>query len=212
MLGQKVPDGTVTYRQVQKRLGQCLQGEGELEVVPSSRSSTQERYKVYLRQRQVNAGVLRTFYERLIMRRHRYDAYCGRRSSIDKFIKRIQSAFGEDVVLLYGAWGDNPNLKHQPPSPGVGLRRQIASRITVVRVWERNTSSRCPKCGSDDLAHPRQRCARDSRTKQDVHHLLRCGRPSCRSWWNRDVLGSLNIGMMARHALEHGSWHPLFTA
>jgi hypothetical protein len=215
MLRVMVPgQDNATYAQLQKRMGKLVGEDGD-EVTLSAKSSMTERFGMYLQQRQSVQGALRGFYERPVFRRHRYEAFCGRRASVDRFIARIKATFGEEVVLLYGNWGRNPNLKHQPPSPGVGLRRTIASHVTTVLVAEPGTSSRCPACEHADPTHPRRRPRWDHRTHQfetrEVHHLLKCTNPTCPSpWWNRDVLGSANIGKTACHALHHGTWHPLF--
>jgi len=45
----------------------------------------------------------------------------------------------------------------------------------------------------------------------DVHHLLQCTNQQCSCrWWNRDVLGALNILKTGEHALRTGSWDPAF--
>ena len=151
---------------------------------------------------------LEAFYGRVAHRRRRYAAHCGRRSSEDRFCSRIEEAYGRDVVILYGNWGRSPNLKHQPPSPGVGLRRRLARRFETYLVPEPYTSSRCPTCESGDLEKPRQ----DQRLRRPVHHLLRCPNQKCSCrWWHRDVLGALNILKNGKAALATGSWHRLFS-
>lgn len=155
------------------------------------------------------------FWSKTIFRRNRYRAYVGRRSCMDRFVRRIKAKWPMVKIMLYGDWGRRPNLRHQPPSPGVGLRRQLASYFNIKLVHEAYTSSRCPTCGHGDLSHPRHRPKRNKRTQvvemQDIHHLLKCSNPQCPSpWWHRDVLGALNIMKTGMHALRHGTWHPVF--
>ena len=151
---------------------------------------------------------LTTFYRRTVFRAQRFDAYVGRRSSEDRFVSRIKNTFGGVKAILYGNWGRNPNLKHQPPSPGIGLRRMIASRYKVLLVYEAYTSSYCPRCRSHGLVHPRTDGNGD-----EVHHLLRCSNERCSChWWHRDVLGALNILYTGKHALMTGEWDPLYAA
>ena len=119
----------------------------------------------------------------------------------------IKNAFGKVAAILYGNWGQNPNLKHQPPTPGVGLRRRMCSYFTILLVYEAYTSSVCPRCRRYGLTHPRK-----DRDGKDVHHLLRCGHADCSChWWNRDDLGALNILATGMHALRTGTWDPLFS-
>ena len=193
--------------------GELLRSIGEVPdlpgVVRSAKSCVPEHYAQYLRSRVAVEAPLKAFYRRPVFRAHRYDAYVGRRASEDRFVSRIKSAFGSDVTILYGGWGRAPNLRHQPPSPGVGLRRRLCSDFRVYLVHEAYTSSRCPRCCGREVTKPR----RDNRTGEEVHHLLKCAdrRCSCH-WWNRDVLGALNILKTGEHALRTGAWDPLFAA
>ena len=174
----------------------------------SSKSCVQATYEHYLLTRAVVSTELTTFFRRPLFREQRYDAYVGRRASVDRFASRIKTAFGAVGAILYGDWGRSPNLRHQPPSPGVGLRRSLCSHFKVYLVHEAYTSSVCPRCHSHDLTKPRSDGGGAA-----VHHLLKCSndRCSCR-WWNRDVLGALNILECGEHALRTGLWHPVFAA
>jgi hypothetical protein len=172
-----------------------------------AKSCTPSSYHHYLRTRRAVASDLSTFFQRTVFRAHRYDAWVGRRASEDRFVSRIKNTFGVKATILYGDWGRSPNLRHQPPSPGVGLRRRLCSHFKVYLVHEAYTSSFCPRC-CNGVAKPR----RDS-DGRDVHHLLKCESRTCSCpWWNRDVLGALNILKTGRHALQTGTWSPTFTS
>lgn len=174
----------------------------------SSRSTIPERFEHYLRTRLAVTDELSAFYRRSTFRQARYDAYVGRRASEDRFFSKVKAAFGSDAIILYGDWGRNPNLRHQPPSPGVGFRRRLCSHFRVFLVHESYTSSVCPNCEKHGLEHPRVDCR-----GKEIHHLLHCPTQRCSSpWWNRDVLGGLNILKTGEHALSTGAWHPAFCA
>ena len=181
--------------------------EGGIDIRRRANSCIQQHYEEYLLSRSSVASDLRTFFQRRIFRKHRYDAHVGRRASEDKFASRIKNAFGNVSVILYGDWGRNPNLRHQPPSPGIGLRRRLCSYFKVLLVQESYTSSLCPCCQSHGLTKPRVR------NGKEVHHLLRCNNNTCSCpWWNRDILGALNIMKKGMHALTTGVWDPVFAA
>ena len=204
MLAQTLPGSAATVSDVQR----SMQG-------AASRSCVTTAFGLYAQRRQQAQGVLRSFYERTCHRQMRYDAFCGRRASEDRLVSAIQTAYGRDAVLLYGNWGQSPNIQHQPPTPGVGLRRRLASQFTILLVCEKYTSSVCPACDARELQHPRMRASwaamEGEHMVRPVHHLLKCGNTECCSpWWNRNVLGCLNIGRVARHALAYGTWHPTF--
>jgi len=176
-------------------------------VTRSSKSTILEHYEHYLRTRLLVAEDLKTFYNRAVFRIMRHDVFVGRRASEERFFSKAKATFGVDACILYGDWGRNPNLKHQPPSPGIGFRRRMCSHFRVLLVHEAYTSSVCPRCKTRGMTHPRT----DSRIKE-IHHLLLCPNLGCSCpWWNRDILGALNILKTGMHALRTGSWDPAFT-
>lgn len=188
---------------------ELLQSIGSVHDNPDARMSSKScvllHYSHYLRTRNTVAGDLSTFYRRTVFRGDRFDAWVGRRASEDRLASRIKNTFGEEATILYGDWGRSPNLKHQPPSPGIGLRRRLCSYFKVYLVHEAYTSSVCPTC-NNGVIKPR----RDA-NGNDVHHLLKCVSQTCSCpWWNRDVLGALNILRTGKHALRTGTWHPTF--
>ena len=84
-------------------------------------------------------------------------------------------------VIMYGDWGRRPNLKHQAPSPGIGLRRILHATpgIVTITVREAYTLSFCP------------RCAGHVDNDRGSHGLMLCD--NCGVRWSRDVLGAKNI-------------------
>lgn len=185
---------------------------GQLGVLRSSKSCITLHHQQYLQSRAAVAAELSKFYSRPVFRAHRYDAHVGRRSSEDKFAARIKNEFGQVKVIFYGDWGRNPNLRHQPPSPGVALRRRLCSYFTILLVHESYTSSVCPRCRKFGLTKPRSRHPAGGTKSVPIHHLLRCSHAKCSChWWQRDILGALNILATGKHALATGSWDPLFS-
>ena len=102
------------------------------------------------------------------------------------------------VTILYGDWGRQPNLKHQAPSPGIGLRRILHATpgIVTITVREAYTSSFCPRCGGH------------VDNDRGVHGLLRCD--TCGVRWSRDVVGAKNILAKGMHLLTTRTAHPTF--
>jgi hypothetical protein len=197
--------GSSTARALTSTIGR-VQAAGLL--VWSSKSTVTEHFEHYLRTRNAVVCELRAFYARPFFRQARYDAFIGRRASEDRFFSKAKTVFGRDAVILYGDWGKKPNIRNQAPSPGVGFRRRMCSHFRVILVHEAYTSSVCPTCETHDLSHPRT-----DRRGKEIHHLLRCPNLGCSCpWWNRDVLGGLNILKTGRHALRTGAWHSAFTA
>ena len=134
------------------------------------------------------------------------------------FVANIKSVFGTDeAIILWGNWGRNPNLKHQPPTPGIGLRRVVDKVFKTYTVDEYRTSSLCFQC-EGLLIHPkcrkiwkRGRSGYAAQVDVEIHHLLRCENVDCPNrWWERDNLGSLNIHKNGFYALQNGDSHPCF--
>ena len=201
-------EGARTARELLRSIGLVQVAPGEPDIIRSAKSTIQAHYDHYLLTRSAVAAELSKFYRRPVFRQHRYDAHVGRRSSEDRFFSRVKRTFGTIAVVLYGDWGRAPNIPHQPPSPGVGLRRRFCSHFEVNLVHEPYTSSVCPRCLTRGMMKPRK-----DQADRDVHHLLKCpnGLCSCR-WWNRDILGALNILKTGEHALRTGQWHPAFAS
>jgi hypothetical protein len=109
-------------------------------------------------------------------------------------IERIRETF-------YGDWGRRPDLKHQAPTPEIGLSRLLDATegITTVTINEAYTSSFCPNCEGP---------VTESRGQ---HGLLRCEHTIvCGTYWSRDVVGALNIRAKGLHLWHHARPHPLF--
>ena len=93
------------------------------------------------------------------------------------------------IVVGWGNWGRSPNLKGSAPTPGIGFRRRAQTRFQTVTVDEHFTSQDCPCCGERKLENPKI-----GKEQVSKHHLLHCRNEACQCrWWNRNVVGSLNI-------------------
>ena len=70
------------------------------------------------------------------------------RKSEDNFLNRIEDTFGykDDILLFYGDWSNNKQMKYIMPTKGVGLRRIIKKKFDVVLIDEFRTSKLCSKC------------------------------------------------------------------
>jgi hypothetical protein len=100
------------------------------------------------------------------------------------------------LLVGYGNWGKNPNLKNNAPTPGIGFRRRMNQvlGIETISQCEHFTSQTCPCCQTRSMENPKLPCKTRPDTQYSRHHLLRCKNVDCPSrWWNRNVVGSLNI-------------------
>lgn len=97
---------------------------------------------------------------------------------------------GKKLVIAWGNWGRNPNLKNSAPTPGIGIRRRATQHFDMTCTTpEHYTSKTCPCCRTKTLENPK--VGKEPIAK---HHLLRCTNEACHCrWWNRNTAGSFNI-------------------
>lgn len=94
-----------------------------------------------------------------------------------------------ELILVYGNWGRNPNLKGSRPTPGIGFRRMLARYFRTLTLWEAYTSQVCPCCHRRGLHY--ERLKGEGRHITEKHHLLRC-EIGCGRLWNRDSAATMN--------------------
>ena len=178
------------------------------------------RFTESLEARAVVGHLLKPLYEQVFFRSSKYAVYLGTKSCNDKLFDQIRNAFGKDnktIVILWGNWGQQPNaLRNGPPTPGIGLRRIIHRRLSndtrngtthfgfTLTVCEMKTSSICNACGGnvEHIVNPQG---------EQLYRALRCQNNDCARTWNRDDLGSKNIGLQGLYLLQHHSYHPWLT-
>ena len=105
----------------------------------------------------------------------------------DKIVRNYNSKSNK-IVIAWGNWGKNPNIKGCAPTPGIGIRRRFAKVFETVTTCERMTSQECCCC-REKVTNPQV-----GKWNKSKHHLLHCTNANCCCrWWNRNVLGSYNI-------------------
>jgi len=181
----------------------------------NKKSCDYDTFVKYWKSRQLISRDTGNMYKQAWFRQVKFFVHQKNKSSEDKFMNRVLETFlaplrktkipkwvestpgmlenaklGEGSVLVigYGNWGRTPNLKNNQPTPGIGIRRRIQKKISTVTTCEQYTSQTCPCCQTRTLEHPSV-----GRAGIEKHHLLRCTNEGCSKWWNRNVVGSLNI-------------------
>lgn len=197
-------------------------------IKTSSKSCVMSTFQQYLREYWSVSKSLDHLYQRMCFRRTKYTTRLRQQSVEDKFLHKLTKTFdpqgqGSNIVLAYGNWGRNPNLKNSAPTPGIGLRRKIHSRVQTYTICEKGTSSVCPsilengRCNSS-LCHPivveKEQEDPDTGVKSiekvHVHHILRCQNEVCKRRWDRDILAVANQIHQAKHILQFGVNSPDF--
>ena len=136
------------------------------------------------------------------------------KKSEDRFLNKIGKTFGKTkpVLIAYGDWSRQTQMKHFMPTVGVGLRKVIAKRFQTVSINEFRTSKLCCRC-SKELSHLKVKQG-GNQLKTKVYRCLVCkGCVSFDSKKNvfvtrdlnfvtRDLNSALNICNLAKIWLE----------
>jgi hypothetical protein len=181
-----------------------------------------EEYSIYLENKLLFNQVVGPFYEDRLFRKLRFNAYINTQRSEQQLVNRFQDKFGtpDEVMIGYGNWSETHHRKHHAPVKGVGFRKLFRKAgYEVVLVDENRTSHYCSSCQIPTAYCKEVKLPPGSKSVVNwhgrVHGLLRC--TTCKSRWNRDVNGAINIAKAARAALQgeerpvylqKGQWHP----
>jgi hypothetical protein len=173
-----------------------------------------DKYLEYVTKKNEVNSKLFSFYEQEHFRKMKWNAHINRNRSEDMMINNFKKKFGgpDEVVIAFGDWEQKHQMKFKEPTKGKGFRKLFCEKgYEVYLVDEHRTSCMCYDCGSRgvegscekfkyvDNKNPRSMYKEGMKTIL-CHGLLRC--KTCSRMWNRDVNGSLNIGMAGKNALE----------
>jgi len=154
------------------------------------KSVNYNKFKKYITEKSKLNDKARDFYEKELYRKLKWRNWIYQRKSEDKFLNRIEETYGnkEDLLLCYGNWSNNKQMKYIMPTKGVGLRRVIQKNFSVVLVDEFRTSKLCSHCNCE-LEH-----------YNNLHRVLVCR--GCKSsgsesknttFMNRDMNACMNM-------------------
>ena len=112
------------------------------------KSVNYNKFKEYIKEKTKLNDKVRKFYENELYRKLKWRTWIYGRKSEDKFLNNIEKTYGkkEDLLLCYGNWSNNKQMKYIMPTKGVGLRRTIEKKFNVLLLDEFRTSKLCSKC------------------------------------------------------------------
>ena len=176
----------------------------ELETKLSEHNSkciNYQKFKQYLIDKNEFNDQTEEFYHRSVWRKASFREYSYGKKSIDKFLNRIKETFGDNLLIGYGNWSRDTQMKNIEPTMGKGLRRLIHKRYETVTVNEYNTSKKCCQCFRDMENYIDE-------DGEKVYRLLVCSR--CVSSENkqtiyraRDNNGAKNMLMLTREWIKN---------
>jgi hypothetical protein len=147
-------------------------------------------FKEYLKEKTQLNDQVKGFYEAKLYRKLKWRTSVYKRKSEDNFLNQVEEKYGDrdSLLLCYGNWSNNRQMRGVMPTMGVGLRRVIGKRFQVVLVDEFRSSKLCSRCEGELKNYKR------------LHRVLVCN--GCKSsgseseksiFMNRDMNACMNL-------------------
>jgi len=157
----------------------------------NSKSVDYEKFKMYLVEKNKLNKETIEFYKRDTWRKMKFRQYSYGKKSVDTFLNKIKETFGENLLIGYGNWSRDTQMKFFMPTMNKGLRKLIHKKYDTITINECNTSKKCCDCHKDLEYY------KDKENKK-VFRLLVCSNcVSCENkkivFRTRDANASLNI-------------------
>jgi hypothetical protein len=157
----------------------------------NSKSVDYENFKTYLVEKNKLNKEVGEFYRKETWRKMKFRQYSYGKKSIDTFLNKIQEIFGSNILIGYGNWSRDTQMKHFMPTMNKGLRKQIHKRYDTITINEFNTSKKCCDC-YNEMKHYRDK------NNKEVYRLFVCSNcVSCQNKQNvfrtRDANSAVNI-------------------
>ena len=74
------------------------------------------------------------------MRKLNWFAYINKQRHENKILNELEATYGKDAVMIVGDWGGNQKCIKRISSPGIGFKRMLDKRFTVILIDEYKSS------------------------------------------------------------------------
>ncbi len=114
----------------------------------NSKTVDYQKFQQYIKDKIALNDKIKDFYQQELLRKLKWRTHIYRRKSEDKFLNNMESTFGkkEEVIICYGDWSNNKQMKHIMPTMGKGMRKLVAKRFDLALVNEYKSSQLCHHC------------------------------------------------------------------
>ena len=195
--------------------------------INNSKTINNEKFKIYIKNKTLLDDEIKNFYYNKLFRKLKFRTNVYLRKSEDKFLNNIEKMYGkkEDIVIGYGDWSQDKQMKRLIPSSNIGLRKKIEKKYKVFLVNEYCTSKLCSCCNkelknykmsNEDIKKYENKHIKQL-NKEDLtkHRLLVCS--GCSSsenkkstFWNRDINACVNMLKLSKEWINYKTRNPLF--
>ena len=147
----------------------------------NGKTSHYEKFKSYLVEKTKLNNETSDFYQKEIWRKMKFRSYSYSKKSVDMFLNKIKETFGDNLLIGYGNWSRDTQMKNFMPTMGKGFRKFIHHKYDTITVNECMTSKNCCDCLSTLENY------KDIKGKK-VHRLLVCKGVECVRSQNKKVV------------------------
>ena len=193
----------------------------------NSKTVNYEKFKNYIINKTLLDNEIRDFYYNELFRKLKFRTNICLRKSEDKFLNNIEKMYGkkEEIVIGYGDWSLDKQIKHLMPSSNIGIRRKIEKKFKVFLVNEYCTSKLCSCCNKElnnYIMSDKDIKKYEVKNKKKIekynikkHRLLVC--TGCSSsenknstFWNRDINACINMLKLTKEWINNKRRNSLF--
>jgi hypothetical protein len=173
-----------------------------LERTIKASSKSCEDFFTYLEQRQAVADKLYERYGAEEFRRFQWYSYINKTRASDRLLNQMTKRYGKYPILIIGDWGAHPNaLKHNAPTPGIGMKRVLSRQFTVYSIDEFRTSKLHHQ--TEGITDTLRTVGADGRIKRINQILAFKGVHERLNYINRDKNSVFNMQKLTEHYLTH---------
>lgn len=156
----------------------------------NSRTLDAIKYDEFIKNKLNINDQLKSFYENPLFRNLKFRRYCRTKQSEENLLNKIEEKYGKEIVFAYGNWSRTSQMANFMPTPGIGMRKLIASRFETITTDEYKTS--LLKNGTfEELEN--LKIKRGKHMKKIHAVLTQKGEPAKRTYCNRNTNASKNI-------------------
>ena len=176
----------------------------------NSRTLNPEEYKKFIIQKTKTNDEVKDFYNNILFRKLDFRRFVYTFQSEHNLLNEIENKYltkedkkkGKKIVIFYGNYSRTTNMKNKMPTPGIGIKRLIASRFEILETDEFRTSKLYNKTFKELINIK----IRKNNHSKKLHQVLtpkeeteKCIRV------NRDKNACMNILYLGKYYLENQS-------
>lgn len=169
-----------------------------------------EEYKKYITNKNKLNNDVKPFYNNILFRKLNFRRFVRTKQSEEKLLNEIENKFltkndkinNKKILLLYGNWSRDTQMKGCIPAPHIGFKKLLLKRFEILEVNEYNTS----KLYNKTFKELENVSVRKNKHKKHLHEILTPKEETERCIFvNRDKNACKNILYLGKYFLRNQS-------